>query len=322
MRLIVDQAHVHDVLTALTNSRLRIQITQVTLHQAASTGNNAPKAGPPGLAYGMGQPGGAGAPRMPPAMYGSGSGYQPTNSPGPGPGAGSGSRPPGAGSGGMPPVPPGGIPPGGKPGVPPTRPDLGKEKTEASPVQDTVQLVEVVVYGIATLYERPPDPPFRLFVTGVAPQTVQPGKPAKITFAVYRKQGFTGEITVKGGNAPFTIPGTQATAQVDFTPPLSVQFQITDKALAALRTDKVPDAVLKKLEALKAKPLEKAAFEQALGKALDPPEAGQYQALIVKHAELPPPAKTVYPVTFVGTGSYENRDWSVRAPTAAVTIVK
>src|SRR5581483_10666614 len=52
VRLIVDQSHINDVLTAVSNSRLRIQITQVTLNhernvvRATTTGG--PGSAPPG----------------------------------------------------------------------------------------------------------------------------------------------------------------------------------------------------------------------------------------------------------------------------------
>ncbi len=196
--LIVEQSHTHDVLAALANSRLRVQITQVDLHHAKGikpeatddkngdflrtgavfmTGmsGGGPRGGkmPPMMGPGM---------MMPPMMGGAGSKMPPT--------MGSGMMPPMMGSGdGAPPMMSGSMrpPPGmmgsgnntmmmmmssmkgnrgnAPPGMmPPTgggdrnrnlKLDADK-KTAQIPEDDN--LVEMTVYGIATLYRRP-DPP-------------------------------------------------------------------------------------------------------------------------------------------------------------------
>jgi hypothetical protein len=125
MVLIVDQDHVHDVLVAVANSRLRIQITQVEFQHVASSGMSAPGGMFPGA------PGGPGGP-----------------APG-GPG-GPGTKPPPMP---IPPKTPGG-PPGG-PGGPGTEVPPGGNLGTTSPGEDG-NLVELRIYGIASIYERFP----------------------------------------------------------------------------------------------------------------------------------------------------------------------
>jgi hypothetical protein len=137
MTLIVDQAHIHDVLAAVANSRLRIQITQICCHHVANlqrgvetkTGNRRP-----------GRRGGKG--EMDDWI-----GYfdHPRDTQGrlivlPGGRRGGGlrrtyGRLPGE---------------GGKP----SDPIAGKE--DKFKIQDNARLVELTVYGLATLYERYP----------------------------------------------------------------------------------------------------------------------------------------------------------------------
>lgn len=125
LSLIVDQAHMQDVLTAVNNSRLRIQITQVQWQHAHGIKSGALALAPGG--GGIEQPG-----PFPPGM-----GPKPPKFPG------GGMVPPGGGmvppGGGI--VPPGGILPGGAPSA-----GAGDE--------DDPNLVELAVYGIAALYER------------------------------------------------------------------------------------------------------------------------------------------------------------------------
>jgi hypothetical protein len=156
MRILIDQSHIHDFLGAVSNSPLRIQITQVCFHHV-------PTPPRPGSRGGSGS-----TPGYPPGSY-------PGAGPGdigdeedrirPGPGAPIGSRPPGLpllgrpGSG----LYTGGV--GWRPGDDYSGAGLGSgslsRPTETtSIVQDNAKLVELTVYGIATLYERyPPAPP-------------------------------------------------------------------------------------------------------------------------------------------------------------------
>ncbi len=175
MRLIVDQNHINDVLGAVANSRLRVQVTQVTMlhtpnvqrgsHESATTsygGSGMMPGGPrPGAGAAMG------------GMFGSamGGGFRGSMQP---PGMGSGPRGGGDGRGGgrpgmRPPVNPSGSagapgrpgmgsspPPGAGPGTRPGgAPGSSPEATAIAP-QDNARLVELVVYGLATLYERFP----------------------------------------------------------------------------------------------------------------------------------------------------------------------
>jgi hypothetical protein len=145
LEVVVDQAHIHDVLGAVANSPLRIQITQVTFH-----GVPTPLRPVEGMADGMGPMGPMGPMGMPMGVIPGGPRSSATM---PG-GFGRGSRFTGggvgfragesfSGEGGFGPM--GGIAP----------------KTDnVSLVQDNAKMVELTVYGIATLYERfPPAPP-------------------------------------------------------------------------------------------------------------------------------------------------------------------
>ena len=194
--VIVDQSNMQDVLVALANSRLRIQVTQVDfrrLHgvkpftdeeKKSSGGSETQLSGP---VMGMGMMGGGGLPRMMGPRIG-GSGSSPmggsTRPPGIGSAGGGSSRmmaPPtmGGGSsggrsmmmmmggrmGGMPrPVGPAGM---GMSGMMP-----GGITGSPTKVQDKEDenLVEMTVYGIATLYRRPDQPK----TEGQPGQTAQP----------------------------------------------------------------------------------------------------------------------------------------------------
>ena len=128
IRVVVDQAEVPTVLTAVANSRMRMQITQVDwAHQPGGPGGQ--MAGGPGSGM-AGGPGGA--------------------QPG-GPGGGMGARP-----GGFPGAPGGGNTlPGGGPGGN----SEGGSGGAASPAVQTSQMVDLAVYAIASLYERYPPKP-------------------------------------------------------------------------------------------------------------------------------------------------------------------
>jgi hypothetical protein len=185
LSLIVEQAQLQDVLTAVTNSRLRIQITQVQWKRYEGFKPGEQFAGPGG-----GAAGGAGG-LFPGGMLGASGGR------GGGLGASGGGppTPPGAmrgglgASGGGPPTPPAGmsgmpplggsglggsgIPPfgrGGMGGIPPfgglggmggmAGMAGGGGAATATGEQSDPNLIEVAVYGIAALYERyPPKPP-------------------------------------------------------------------------------------------------------------------------------------------------------------------
>ena len=151
LRLVVDQSHIHDVLGAVANSPLRIQITQVAFSYAptplrptsGSSGTEVPMGGTP-MGSGPGvppMPGGPG-PGRPGMAFGGSSFGRGGSFPG---GAGFRSGDNVAGEGGI-----GGI--GGPGGV--VRPG-----ETVSQVQDNAKMVELTVYGIATLYERYPAAP-------------------------------------------------------------------------------------------------------------------------------------------------------------------
>jgi hypothetical protein len=129
MVLVVDQAAINDVLIAVSNSPLRIQVTQVHLLHVNDPGpqaaDNTTGDGP--------------SPGVPQPGFPSPGSFRPS-----GPGPGGKPFPPGIAPG-----EPGGIP-GGFPG--------GLPGTEGSPTEDN-NLFELTVYGIATLYERYPARP-------------------------------------------------------------------------------------------------------------------------------------------------------------------
>jgi hypothetical protein len=215
LELVCDQAHMQDVLTAVVNSRLRIQVTQVQwkrIRGVKPSGDDSFAGGMgPGMPGGMG-PGMSGpAGGMDPNRYGrSGgasppSGYNPGGGYGPGfpGGMGSGRGPAGSGSGMM--GPPGGMGsrggmgPGGAgssgsgPASPPGVGGSGSvgggrgsspSRGAASGDDSDPNLVQLAVYGIASLYERyPPKPKTDAAAApgGPAATTPAPGTPAQPT---------------------------------------------------------------------------------------------------------------------------------------------
>ncbi|MFO0879652.1 MAG: hypothetical protein U0840_20085 [Gemmataceae bacterium] len=154
MRLVIDQSHIHDVLTAFANSRLRLQITQVTLHHVPDQGGSAPPPSP-------GASGGTAPPAGPPP-----GGMAPTSAPGAArSGRGGMAMPPGMGGGAGPammggmgyPRPFIGGPRPGEEGAPSMVGGAGGAPGAAGPsVPNSVRLVELTVYAIASLYERFP----------------------------------------------------------------------------------------------------------------------------------------------------------------------
>jgi len=175
LRVVVEQAHIHDMLTAVVNSKLKVQITQLQFKHAegvqslAMTGGERDADGRPipgtgmGPGSGPGMPPGSGGPGMrPPTGPGRpGEGFRPRPSlPGPmAPGSGA-VRPPGSGGPGRPGSGPGrpgvgspGFPGSPGPGYPGTTPEMGGSQDSAT------SLVELTVYGVASLYERYPPRP-------------------------------------------------------------------------------------------------------------------------------------------------------------------
>jgi hypothetical protein len=124
LRLIVDQGHLHEVLGEVVNSRLRVQITQVELRRAYDV-----KA--PGLGGKDGKDDkGPSGPLVRPF-------------PDRGPRKGEGRV--------FPPPPP-------RPAPVPVGPGMGEEGRHAvTQADDPAALYEVTIYGIASLYDRPPD---------------------------------------------------------------------------------------------------------------------------------------------------------------------
>jgi hypothetical protein len=138
MVLIVDQAYMQDIQTAVVNSRLRIQPTQIAFHRAygvlptlAAPDKKDKGDQPPPVDTQPRPPRGPGlgGPRMGRSMF-PGSGYGPMSSP------------PGTG-----------FPPFTGPGGPSS--NLPGGDTAPIPEEDP-NLVELSIYGIASLYERPP----------------------------------------------------------------------------------------------------------------------------------------------------------------------
>ena len=163
LRLVVDQAHIHDILASISNSRLRMQITQVSFHHVTgvtrasldgpAAAGNVPGGNRPG---GMTLPPGNSDTKRPPATGG--------GPMGPGP-MGPGSMAPPAGMS-MPKMPGSGSyggsgrmifggPRDGDSGS--TRPaGTGVAGTSTARTLDNARLVELSIYAIASLYDRYP----------------------------------------------------------------------------------------------------------------------------------------------------------------------
>jgi hypothetical protein len=177
LQLIIEQSHIHDVELALANSRLRIQLTQVECRHAKDykpqedekDKKDGQDAGVGRVFFGGGMPGPG---PMPPGM-GSSRFI----------GRGSGAGMPGGMMGGPPPMmmPMPGMDrnrfrPTMAPGMRPSFPQAPGEKgtSQTAQNQQDDNLVEITLYGIATLYRRP-DPPKTTEQPG---QPGQPGQPA------------------------------------------------------------------------------------------------------------------------------------------------
>jgi hypothetical protein len=155
MTVVIDQAYRNEILAAFANSRLRVQTTMVTWRQRdsldkyVSTGLSLPSLEGEGGRYGGGSSGGpprGGSSGGPPLPMGGSSGGPPR-------GGSSGGPPlPMGGSSGGPPIPMGGgqfLPFNPSDGTPPKVGDDDQAEGNRN-------LIEVSVYGIATLYERFP----------------------------------------------------------------------------------------------------------------------------------------------------------------------
>jgi len=169
MSLILDQTIMNEVLASLANSKLRIQVTQFHYQHLSGYKNSgfiAGAAGPAGSADA-----GSGGPGFSPP----GGGMRP---------AGPGGRPMGSEDGGM--RPPPGMGGGGGPGFRPTvgNPNLPNSSNNSSSVGD-VNLVEINLYGVASLFEKPgappivPDNPVPGSETGSPRQPRGPSAPAR-----------------------------------------------------------------------------------------------------------------------------------------------
>jgi hypothetical protein len=197
MVLVVDQAHIQDVLAAVSNSRLRIWTTQYLWEhvrgiqppssgqsQLRTEGPSRPSAGPAGK-YGMGSrpPGGLSSPM--------------------GPGSG---LPPGFGGPTSPMSP-------GPTTTPPGTGDTGNRPTGFVADEDDPNLVQLVVYGIASLYERyppkaapgqtpTPGSPGTPAAPGTPAPTGTPASPTGTPAAPASAPAPTGTPAVPGGTAP------------------------------------------------------------------------------------------------------------------------
>jgi hypothetical protein len=205
MSLVVDQHYIPDVLAEVSNSRLRIQLTQVQIAHA--------RIGPPGTATQTG-------PGKPPPVTGRPPGGRPPGGrprpggPGPGPVPPVGGGPADGGMGGENTRPPGGIfpPPGGR-----TPPPGGVKSTGAPSGDSDPNLVELGIYGIAALYERYDE-------SKVAPVT-PPANPPATTPPAVTPPATTAPATTKVPPPPATEkapPSTEApptTKPAGETPP-------------------------------------------------------------------------------------------------------
>jgi hypothetical protein len=157
--LVVDQSHVQDVQRAFANSRLRFQNVQIHWQRFRGTLDLA------GSTPTMTSQPGTGAPR-------GDSDAQPAPSPGRGAAAG------GVDSIGGTPDPRGGGAPGRPGGTPRFRPPGGTQPPSpgaAAPREETMSsLVEMTIYGIASLYERYPPKPPSADATGTAASPTTP----------------------------------------------------------------------------------------------------------------------------------------------------
>ena len=206
--VVADQAFVQDVLTAVANCKLRFQTVQTTLTRFRGS-----------LSYVPQTPGGFG-PGSPP-MTGEGPSAPPAASGPPRPVTpGTGSGPP---AGPPRPMAPGsgfGPPPGVLPGVPPGFGGMpgffgGGAPMSSSDDQTAGNLIEVGVYGIASLYEKfdPNQPKTDAAGAGPAPAPAPAGPAAPVPPAAGAAAGTT--TTTK---EPMTPPVAPPTTPAPMTP--------------------------------------------------------------------------------------------------------
>ncbi|HLW63943.1 MAG TPA: hypothetical protein VKS79_01405 [Gemmataceae bacterium] len=170
----MDQSSISDVLVALSNSNLRFQITQVHWMRVYSLPSNSSSESAPGLPA---PAAGGSSDVRPPAVVGSSSAGKPGLGSGP---RGSGTQGPGGvlvGPGTVTPAPAGGLP----------QPGTSGEQSLTSD-QQTANLVDLTIYGVATLYERPKDTASSTTAktptspsTPASPNTKSPNTPASTT---------------------------------------------------------------------------------------------------------------------------------------------
>jgi hypothetical protein len=142
----IDQTSIPDIMAAFSNSRLRYQITQVhwtRVYSLPNTGTETPSSAPPISPGGPERPAGSGG------IFTGGMPGKPT-----------GSAPAGAA---LSPVTPPGFAAGG----------AGAEQSLGSE-QQTANLVELTIYGVATLYERPKDSSGATLTPGTTPTATTP----------------------------------------------------------------------------------------------------------------------------------------------------
>ena len=154
--LVVDAAYANEVLTAMSNSRLRFQVTQAVWNRIPALGRPAGPSTTASAPEGA-QPGGGGGTFTTPAS-GAGRGTQsPQGAPGAG-GAGMGAGsilPPAGGGGGNMGI--GGAAPAARPSTPPP---IGGDGAAAEPkvkfgFVDDSHVVQLQIYGLITIYESP-----------------------------------------------------------------------------------------------------------------------------------------------------------------------
>lgn len=160
MSLILDQTIMNEVLTSLANSKLRIQITQFHYQHLNGYKSSNLIAGSTGVAdsaEGSGAPGNTGF-RPPIAGPGGPGGFRPPPGSGPGGSEMGGMRPPASGGTGV-----------FRPGV---------SGSGATDVIGDINIVELNLYGVASLFEKPGVPPVASDNAPPGSETSSPRAPA------------------------------------------------------------------------------------------------------------------------------------------------
>jgi hypothetical protein len=227
--VVTDQAFVQDVLTAVVNSRLRFQNVQshmARFHGSLSYASSAPAGG--GL-FGLGSmpmsgPTGGGPPRGGPGPSGLTGGGPPRGGPGPSGPPGSTGSPDGSPPRGG--LPPGGPGPSGPPGLPPgsvSGPGMGgfygygSAPQSSSDDQTAGNLVELAIYGLASLYEKFEREPKKDDPNATIPTTPGPAPATPMTPGPAPAPGTT-PMGPDMTPAPGTTPMGTAPAPAPMTP--------------------------------------------------------------------------------------------------------